>query len=543
MHKEVSQFISYLKDKNPSYFEGTKVLEVGSMNINGGIRHLFKDCNYLGIDLGQGPDVDLEVPIHEFNRPNYYDVVVSTEMLEHDQYWKESLRQMYENLKPGGLLMITCAGPNRAEHGTKRTTPHDSPFTTDYYRNISLDDITEVLPQHLFSESAGSLIRGDMDTQFYGFKANTPIMPLSPLRRGTDEIIFVTAQPDDRFFVWEVEVQINNLRRYDLSHLYKCLVYWETKPGKTVINQDWLDLKEKYPEVEFFFFRENEKELPAAWVKNIYSSIIRPYILSKFFKAHPEHDNKSVFYMDSDVIFLGRPEIEKYMAGDEVYVTNTDHYLNIDYLQRKAMEANLPKDHFVDILVDITGIDRQKYIAADRVASGGAQYVLKPMLDGYAVFWEKVLRDTLQIKQTFARENQTHYQELGRLRPDGSAENAGVQSWCADMWGVLLNLIIFGKRVTSPSFMQCPWSSDATRRLTHGDLKDSMMIHNTGIGGNISHHGKDIPFASVAFDKTRYRWGRSLVDHWPYEENFNYISPDYLSWYYVQEIKNTYKME
>ena len=58
-------------------------------------------------------------------------------MLEHDKHYKESLQAMYNLLVPGGFLLLTAAGFNRAEHGTTRTTPEASPFTTDYYENIT----------------------------------------------------------------------------------------------------------------------------------------------------------------------------------------------------------------------------------------------------------------------------------------------------------------------------------------------------------------------------------------------------------------------
>lgn len=170
MHGEVSQFIEEVKEKYPKYFYANRVLEVGSLNINGTIRSMFVACNYLGIDLGKGPGVDLICPIHELDHYQTYDTVISTEMLEHDQYWQLSLRRMYDTLKPGGVLILTCAGPKRHEHGTTRTTPGDAPFTNDYYRNITLDDFSSVLPADYFSESKLEYRRADADLCFYGIK-------------------------------------------------------------------------------------------------------------------------------------------------------------------------------------------------------------------------------------------------------------------------------------------------------------------------------------------------------------------------------------
>lgn len=170
MHVEVQQFIQEVKAKHNDFFTGKKVLEVGSLDINGSIRPLFFKCDYLGIDLGPGKGVDMVKPIHELDHFDTYDVVVSTEMLEHDQFWKDSLKRMYDVLKPSGLLILTCAGPARHEHGTTRTTPRDAPFTNDYYRNITLSDFMSILPENLFSEYKLEYRRADTDLVFYGIK-------------------------------------------------------------------------------------------------------------------------------------------------------------------------------------------------------------------------------------------------------------------------------------------------------------------------------------------------------------------------------------
>lgn len=170
MHHEVDQHVREVKAKHPEYFKDKQVLEVGSLNINGSIRSHFEKCRYIGLDVGEGPGVDIVSPIHLFRMSPEFDTVISTEMLEHDVHWEESLKSMYENLKPGGLLILTCAGPTRQEHGTKRTTPQDSPYTTDYYRNISIEDFESILPKEFFSESSIKYVRHQADLCFFGIK-------------------------------------------------------------------------------------------------------------------------------------------------------------------------------------------------------------------------------------------------------------------------------------------------------------------------------------------------------------------------------------
>jgi len=170
MHPEIDSFVIKVKQQFPSYFEDKTVLEVGSQDINGSVRKHFKDCDYLGIDLGEAPGVDMVISINDFPMPDKYDVVISSEMLEHCEQWDKALSMMYKNTKPGGIFILTCAGPKRQEHGTNNHTPQDSKFTLDHYRNISIEDFYSVLPISYFEMSSLSLERGDTDLYFWGIK-------------------------------------------------------------------------------------------------------------------------------------------------------------------------------------------------------------------------------------------------------------------------------------------------------------------------------------------------------------------------------------
>lgn len=88
------------------------------------------------------------------------DMVISTEMLEHDPYWALSLEWMYDVLKPGGLLLITAAGDGRPPHGIGREH--------DYYKNISNMMFTSILHPGLFKTYF--LQQVNQDLQFYGIK-------------------------------------------------------------------------------------------------------------------------------------------------------------------------------------------------------------------------------------------------------------------------------------------------------------------------------------------------------------------------------------
>lgn len=173
MHNDVIKFCSEVKRRFPYYFVNKSVLDVGSLDINGTNRYLFTDCHYVGVDLVAGKNVDVVGAMHTLTAASLgnkyeFDVVICTEVLEHDIHWRSTLRALYERTAPGGLLIITCAGIGRPEHGTHAVSPGDSPGTNDYYRNLSARDLAEALsPEERFFPFAIEY-GGNNDLNFWG---------------------------------------------------------------------------------------------------------------------------------------------------------------------------------------------------------------------------------------------------------------------------------------------------------------------------------------------------------------------------------------
>lgn len=178
-HLNQQKFCERIRNKFPNYFYQKRVLDIGSLDINGSNRYLFRACEYLGIDLKYGNGVDLVCYGHKLNKPdNYFDVVISTETFEHDKYYKETVQNAMRMLKSGGLFIFTCASTGRNEHGTKSNQPEDSPSTNDYYKILTEDDFKninffiETFPEGIFESHAhmdDDLSKGT-DLYFYSFK-------------------------------------------------------------------------------------------------------------------------------------------------------------------------------------------------------------------------------------------------------------------------------------------------------------------------------------------------------------------------------------
>lgn len=129
----------------PRFARGADVLDVGSRDVNGTNRYLFSGGSYFGVDLVAGPNVDLVGAASD--APGDYDVVISTEMLEHDQTWERSIRSMCSKVRRYGMLILTCAGPGRPEHGTRANPYPGEECSSDYYRNLSVADVLRVVTE------------------------------------------------------------------------------------------------------------------------------------------------------------------------------------------------------------------------------------------------------------------------------------------------------------------------------------------------------------------------------------------------------------
>lgn len=128
------------------------VLEVGSYDVNGSVRGLFKG-KYLGIDLRPGPGVDRVITLGPLPfADEEFEVVVSTEMLEHDPRPWLSIPEMARVCRKGGFILVTARGFGFGQHE----------YPNDYWR-------FNIQSMSLLAKDAGLIIVGAVnDTQHPG---------------------------------------------------------------------------------------------------------------------------------------------------------------------------------------------------------------------------------------------------------------------------------------------------------------------------------------------------------------------------------------
>ena len=173
-HIEQRNFFESLRDTVPEAFVDVRVLEIGSLNINGTIRDFFQAKDYVGVDVAPGVGVDVVAQGERLVYPdNSFDVTVSAECFEHNPQWVATFWNMWR--MSSRHVMMTCASEGRAEHGTTATTPEDSPLTLhwDYYRNLTEQDFeAEFSLDSMFESYFFEYNPVSFDLYFYGVKRN-----------------------------------------------------------------------------------------------------------------------------------------------------------------------------------------------------------------------------------------------------------------------------------------------------------------------------------------------------------------------------------
>jgi SAM-dependent methyltransferase len=103
--------------------QAKRVLEVGSRNVNGSARSLIESLDpaeYIGVDIVPGPGVDELCDVVELRAcfgEASFDLVVSTELIEHVKDWRAAIENLKAVLKPGGWILLTTRSSGFKVHG------------------------------------------------------------------------------------------------------------------------------------------------------------------------------------------------------------------------------------------------------------------------------------------------------------------------------------------------------------------------------------------------------------------------------------------
>jgi hypothetical protein len=323
-------------------------------------------------------------------------------------------------------------------------------------------------------------------------------MDLDAIRK--HNLIFVSAQPDQIYFHWQVELYMYQFAKHGIQDQCYAIFGYRDRPSPYA-----QELAKKYKGIRFYKDTRNFN------APNHYIPSIRPHILKQFFAENPTL-GKNVFYHDSDIFLVKLPSFHLLLGDDIAYLSDTVSYIGYKYIAEcagryRSKYPDLPVDDVFAKMCDIVKIDPD-LVKKNEVNSGGAQYLLKN-IDG--PFWEEVERTTNALYSMLC--------DYEKKYPIGHH----IQKWTADMWGVLWNYWKRGGKSRVHKALEFSWG---TSNVTEYHTKP--IFHLAGVTDTTR---------SDKFYKGAYIQKHICHEYAKNPKLFDHVSPDNATYEYVRVIK------
>lgn len=299
-------------------------------------------------------------------------------------------------------------------------------------------------------------------------------------------MIYISAQPDDVYFLWQLELQLYNFHSVGIGNeSIHILVGYKPEKG---IHPLFKNFACNNKDVKIYFYPDNRK-------KKKYLSSIRPHLLAQHFRKNPKLEKEIIFYHDSDILFTGIPNWDSLCMDEVWYVSDTRSYLDSLYIKRFMDEVEFAR------MCSLLSVTPEDIIKQDANA-GGAQYILKSCT---AKFWDKVENDC-ELLFTYLYNEQKY----------GTRIHKELQIWCTDMWVIWWNAILQKRSFLIHPKLDFCWADSPSN-----ELKNKKILHYTG------SKKKDIHI----FEKTLFQ------THSPFYTDLSGIEQNTCSWFVVETIR------
>jgi predicted glycosyltransferase involved in capsule biosynthesis len=269
-------------------------------------------------------------------------------------------------------------------------------------------------------------------------------------------MLFLSAQPDEIYFLWQIELQVFNFFTLGIKpeQIHVLIGY---NPGKG-LSQEFNDLMRHNRFATFFAYPDERK-------RSRYPPSIRPHILKQHYRQFPHLRHERILYHDADIIFRELPDFSAMSGKGSLFVSDTRSYLDTGYIKRSGSM------HLLNRMCKCIGVSRDLVEKTDSNA-GAAQYFFNvtPSIDD--AFWDKIegdsesLFDLLEQYNIRAEELHTGKKEEGR----------GIQAWCADMWAALWNAVLYSIPVYIHKELDFCWPSEDIARWN-----TTKILHIAGV--------------------------------------------------------------
>lgn len=302
---------------------------------------------------------------------------------------------------------------------------------------------------------------------------------------------FLSAQPDSDYYIWQLQVQMHNFKKFGIENKSIILLGYNPKIG---INPNAIIFKEN-TEARVIFMEDN-RDLS----QKLYLPSIRPHLIKQLYKTWPDLlKNKSLLYHDSDILFSEIPDFKDLVNQRKIFVSDTKSYIGASYILEKG-------DGLLKEMCDIVGINPNIVIKNDNT-SGGAQYLFTSNFNLSYDFWNKVENDSNNLYKLMLVTSTKYCPE------------APIQSWTADMWALLWNMWLMGLDTEIIDELSFCWATSPIDQLDTNNI-----YHNAGV---------------EAKDRQTLFYKGDYINKTPFNIDLSYVSNAFCSSFYVKEIIET----
>lgn len=320
------------------------------------------------------------------------------------------------------------------------------------------------------------------------------------------QLLFVTAQPDVPYFIWQIKLYVHNFIEKGIDptqiHVVLGIVNNNTEPS-----EESNELKKFGINVHHFIDGRRKK---------LYIPSIKPYLISKWIESNPSFGDL-FFLHDADIIFRELPIFENMLKDDVCYLSDTVGYIGYDYiidccLRYEKQHPNSKKHQLIYEMAEVVGLDVE-IIKANRDNAGGGQYIIK---DTTSDLWYKIYLDSIKLYNQML-----DYQSRFPISP------GEIQFWTAEMWSLIWNLWLEKKQTIISTELDFSWATDDIKIY-----KNKKILHMAGVTDDLK---------STKFFKGEY------INVDPIEKlkenlnHFDYVDPNSSTIKYIDNMKSFIK--
>ncbi|XWX34724.1 hypothetical protein FACJOVSR_CDS0033 [Staphylococcus phage PG-2021_67] len=287
---------------------------------------------------------------------------------------------------------------------------------------------------------------------------------------------YIMAQPAVLRFEWETQVCIHNLLKNGINK-ENIIILFSKHDDSVVKNIQKTGVNVHVYEDERFDFE--------------YIPSLKPYLMYRYLEEDIFRENETYFYMDSDVILREVPDYSKIETSYSHWCgSDCNGYLNYDYI----IQCEKGKE-ILQGMADIIGISVEDIYNMNN-SSIGAQYVISEPMAGY---FKKVYEDSIKLWK-YIKDIDTNFQK-----------------WAVEMNATIWNMPLFNIVPHVSKELSFCWATDPIDKWY-----ENKIFHNAGVAG------QDYLFFKGGYNNTT-----------PFNKNHDYVSKDYASYKYLENIKET----